>query len=373
MDRFRILFFLDSPGEGGAQRVAINILKYISRKRFEPELAVFKSEGGYKTMVTKDIKYHNLNVKRARFSILPLTHLIKKIRPALIFSTLLKVDKAVNIALKLSHIQCKLILRSSSFLSKKLNEEPFRTSFLVKWSYNCSDRIIATTIEMQNDMNNKFKLPLDKITVIPNPVDIETIEKLSREPVDVALFDETSDKNNPIIISMGRLQKVKGFSYLIKAFREVKNEIPAKLVILGNGEMKNELEKLALELDISDNVIFPGFQLNPYRFIARSNLFVLSSLYEGFPNSLLEAMACGIPVVSTNCSSGPKEIINNGESGLLVPPKDVQAMANSILQVLTNRKLSLNLTESGLKRVKDFAVKRIIKKYEQLFLSILEE
>lgn len=372
MKRFRILFILDTPGEGGAQRVAINILKYINRNRFEPELAVFKSEGGYKTMVPEDIIYHNLNVKRTRFSILPLTHLIKKIRPALIFSTLIKVDEAVNFAVKLARNPIKIILRSSNFLSKKLKVEPLRTVFFCRWSYRSSDIIIATTQEMRHDLHYKLNLPLNKIKVIPNPIDLEMVRNLACEPVNDPWFKDNSLRNYKLIITMGRLTEQKGFPYLLNAFKEIRNKIPAKLVILGRGEKKRHLETLARNLDIYKDLKFMGFQTNPYKYIANSDLFVLPSLWEGFPNSIIEAMACGTPVVSTDCLSGPKEIINNGENGLLVPPKDYQALTNGILQILTKKKLARTLTESGFKRVKDFGVKKIVKKYEQLFLSVLE-
>ncbi len=372
MKRYRILFILDSPGEGGAQRVIINILKYINRERFEIELALFNSEGEYKSTIPEDISYHDLKAKRGRYAILSLAHLIRKIRPNLIFSTLIKVDEAVNFAVKLAGDSTKIVLRSSNFLSKKLKVEPFYTALLCRWSYKHGDRIIATTREMRDDLHCKLNLPLGKIKVIPNPIDLEMIRNLSKEPVRNSWSKENSIRNYKLIITMGRLTEQKGFPYLLKAFKEVRDKLQARLVILGQGKRKSDLESLSENLEIDKEVKFLGFQINPYKYIANSDLFVMSSLWEGFPNAIIEAMGCGTPVVSTDCPSGPKEIIANGKSGLLVPPKDYQALASGILQVLTNKKLAGKLAKSGLERVKDFEVKRIIKKYEQLFLSVLE-
>jgi glycosyltransferase involved in cell wall biosynthesis len=145
------------------------------------------------------------------------------------------------------------------------------------------------------------------------------------------------------------------------------------LIILGRGDKKEELKNLARNLNIDEYVTFLGFQSNPYGLVARSNLFVLSSLWEGFPNALIEAMACRIPVISTDCSSGPKEIITSGVNGLLVPVGDVDILADAILKVLTDKELSNKIAKNGRKRVMDFEAKKVVREYEKLFISTMHK
>jgi glycosyltransferase involved in cell wall biosynthesis len=371
MKRIKILFVIDLIGGGGAQKVTTNIIKFINKSIFEVELALFtyKREFIYKPQL--NIKYHNLKVKRTRYSILPFVHLLKKIKPSIIFSTLSRIDSTVNLALKISRINAKLILRSSNYLSIYLKENPFFTSFLSYWSYKNCDIIVASTYEMKKDMENNLNLNPDKIKVIHNPIDIEIIKRMSNESVNNDLFKEKDLENKPIIIAMGRLSKQKGYPYLFKAFKIVKNKLPSKLVILGKGESKEYLEDLVKDLGISKDIIFLGFQSNPYKYIANSDLFILSSLWEGFPNAIVEAMACGTPVVSTDCPSGPKEIITSGVNGILVPTRNPKALANAILKVLMDRDLSFKLVKAGRDRANDFKVKRIVGKYEELFKSTI--
>ncbi len=141
----------------------------------------------------------------------------------------------------------------------------------------------------------------------------------------------------------------------------------SRLVILGDGGKRSNLEKLARQLGIERQVTFLGFQTNPFKYLARSDIFVLSSLWEGFALVIVEAMACGIPVISTRCPSGPDEIITDGVNGLLVPVADETALAEAILRLLKDKKLAVKLAQAGTKRAEDFAITKIIKQYEAIF------
>ncbi|MCK4321004.1 glycosyltransferase [candidate division WOR-3 bacterium] len=372
MKKIKILFILDVLEFGGAQRVSLNILRFLNRSRFTPLLTLLKGKGNYIKMLPQDVTAYNLNLKRARFGVFDLVRILKITRPHIVFSTVNYIDEVVNVALRIYAGSYKLILRSPNFPSQNIHKYPVYVRLISRWSYNKADMVIASTKAMKSDLQLIFDLPLEKVKLVHNPVDLQLISSLSKKSVEEKLFHTEGDNYRPVIVSMGRLTEQKGFTYLIRAFKMVQNELPSKLVIIGDGAQKRDLENLTESLGIAEDVIFLGLQSNPYKYLANSDLFVLSSLWEGFPNSLVEAMTCGIPVISTDCPSGPKEIITNGENGLLVPPKDYQALVNSILQVLTNKKLASNLAESGLERVKDFEVKMITKKYEQLFLSVLE-
>ena len=139
------------------------------------------------------------------------------------------------------------------------------------------------------------------------------------------------------------------------------------MVVLGKGPEEKKIKLLAHKLGLSDNILFLGFQKNPYKYIKKAEVFVLSSFHEGFGNVIVEAMACGTPVVSTNCMSGPREIIENGENGILFPVADQKALAEAVLKVLNNPSLSYKLSEQGKKRAEYFSIEKSVKKYEEIF------
>ena len=169
-----------------------------------------------------------------------------------------------------------------------------------------------------------------------------------------------------MILAAGRLHVSKDFPTLLRAFSLVRKEIPSRLVILGEGEKRKELEDLAQELGIRKDHDLPGFVENPYKYMKHATVFVLSSQWEGFGNVLVEAMACGCPVISTDCPSGPREILRDGEYGVLVPPKDSEKLAQGILRVLENQDLRRELSEKGKKRALDFTVDRAVEEYVKL-------
>src|SRR3990167_4686763 len=221
----------------------------------------------------------------------------------------------------------------------------------------------------------------EKIKIIYNPVNVEKI----REQADFPIEPEYGEIfKNPVIITMGRLSIEKNYESLIKSFKEIKNEIKtAKLVILGAGENKEFLEQLIKELGFEDSVYLLGRQDNPFRFLAKAKVFVLASLREGLPCSILEAMACGIPIISTDCKSGPREIlapetdinyqtkdIEYAEFGILTPvdffADSQEKLTKAVINVLTDKKLSNNLIEKSKQRAKDFNINNIIKEWKFL-------
>ena len=169
----------------------------------------------------------------------------------------------------------------------------------------------------------------------------------------------------------GRLESQKGFKYLLEAFSKVSAKIEARLAILGRGSQMDELKRLSEKLGITSNVVFLGFQKNPYKYLANGDLFVLSSLWEGFPNALAKAMACGIPVVSTDCPSGPSEIITDGVNGLLVPPADPEALAGTVLRVLKDKEWATELAGAGRKRAEDLEASRVAGMYDAVLKRVL--
>jgi glycosyltransferase involved in cell wall biosynthesis len=174
-------------------------------------------------------------------------------------------------------------------------------------------------------------IPTQKVRVIYNPVVSPELYEKADAPVEHPWFQPHQP---PVVLAAGRLVALKGYDTLLRAFARVRQETPARLVILGEGPERPNLERLASELGVAADVDMPGFDPNPFRYMKRAGVFVLSSRYEGLPNVLIQALACGCPVVSTDCPSGPSEILDGGRYGVLVPVDDVEAMAGAIVRAL---------------------------------------
>jgi glycosyltransferase involved in cell wall biosynthesis len=239
---------------------------------------------------------------------------------------------------------------------------------LMKALYPRADRIVAVSEGVGRDLVNNFGLSVEKIEVIYNCVNIEKVQQLGQERVTEHPW---FSYDTPIIISVGHLSEGKGQRYLLEAFKIARQQLKCRLVLLGEGPKAKDLIKLAADLQIMEDVAFLGFQRNPFKFMARAKVFVLSSLYEGFPNILLEAMACGTPVISTDCPSGPNEIIRNDVNGILVPVKDSQALASALLSLLGDKELARSISEQALKGIEKYSVKHLAKRFSELFRTIL--
>jgi glycosyltransferase involved in cell wall biosynthesis len=217
--------------------------------------------------------------------------------------------------------------RHETRLSKRL------TPFLAKISYPRADAVVAVSEGVAKDLNQVLGLPLAKMDIIYNPCVTPELAAKAQEPLDHPWF---APGEPPVILGVGKLEAQKDFPNLLRAFAQVREIRPARLVILGWGPdaEKQKLDALIQELGIEADVQLPGYITNPYAYMARSALFALSSRWEGLPLVLVEAMAVGLPVVSTDCESGPAEILDHGKYGALVPVGDHQALAQAILEVL---------------------------------------
>ncbi len=218
------------------------------------------------------------------------------------------------------------------------------------------------------DLKKVLGFDSPKFRVIYNPIVDEELLRKAEEPVDHPFFGEGRP---PVILAAGRLHVSKDFPTLLRAFSLVRREVPSRLLILGEGEKRRELEELAEELGIREDLDMPGFVKNPYKYMRRASVFVLSSQWEGLPTVLVEAMACGCPVVSTDCPSGPAEILQGGECGLLVPPRNAEELAAAILRVLKDKTLAQELREKGKIRAMDFTVERAVREYIRLVEEVV--
>jgi len=364
--KHKILFILPSLRGGGAERVVLNIIRGLNQDKFEIELVALDGEGEYLDLIPENIKFFNLKKKRTRYSIFRIVKVINSEKPKIILSSAGQVAILLYFARKLLRYKPIIVNRSSTFQSQVKANKVIKMLFHL--AFRNSDYVIVTTEGMKNDLVENYNVRKDKIRVMYNPIDLENIESLKKGLIEDKYFSE-----RPVILGCGRLVEEKGFSHSIKAFSTVVKRYPkAKLLILGQGSKKGELEKLAMNLGIRDKVIFLNFRKNPFKYMANADVFVLSSLREGLPNVLLEAMACGTPVVSANCKSGPSEILENDKYGILVPVADSEALANGILKLLGDHNLRMQYSKKALEKVKEFDSKKIAKVYENFFLEILD-
>ncbi len=372
----KILFVIPSLRGGGAEKVVLEILRNIDRKKFQPELVVLSSEGEYQDLVPKDIKFFDLKKSSAKHAVFSLAKLVNKEKPDIVLGTVEQIiilSYLIKFFLKTKPI---VINRCSNFFSIKTTNKFIK--FLESLALRNSDYVIGVSKAMGEDLIKNFRVKEKKIKLIYNPVDIRRVKELAREPV------KEYFKRRPVILGCGRLAEQKGFSFLIKAFKIILEKFPmATLLILGKGEKERELKLLTKELKIEDKVKFLGFSKNPFKYMAGADVFVLSSLWEGMPGVLLEAMACGTPVVCSDCKSGPREIlapdtdfnfqtksIEFTKYGVLIPPQNPGLLAEAILKLLKDSDLRKKYFQLGRERVKDFSIEKIIKQYENFFLEI---
>lgn len=362
----KIQFYLSNLKGGGAQRTVVNILRYINKEKFEPELILldYDEEHAYSNLIPEDINIYNLNT-RGRYSILKISKLIKERKPDICFATLPQVCKAVMIGHKLSGSNSKTIFRETTYRNK--DQMSFFSFRILKTAYNYCSHNISLTKGVKEQMIKNYDLLIEKVTTIYNPIDIENIKKKITE-------HKFREKDNFTIIACGRLAKVKNFSLLIKASKILKNRDynDIKINIMGKGRLENELKNLINELNVSDMVSLLGFKRNPFQYMSESDLFILSSLWEGFGHVIVESMASGTPVLSTDCPYGPKEILVDNEYGWLVPNDDAEAIAEKIIDIYNNPADLEAKKDKAIERAKDFDASNIVKQYEKLFLEVLE-
>lgn len=367
----KVCFVLPSMAGGGAERVANILLKHLDRNRFDLKLVLFKKSGCALGDIPADIEIVDLR-KKGRLSFFPLIlrlrDLIIKERPDVLLSSL----EYANIVAVLANIaagkRCRVIVSEHNYHRQYLPHTRLKAikSPLMSFAYRRADKIIAVSGGIKRILAEDFVIPGDKIKIIYNPFDISGITALSEEKVSHPFFSKKGD--SIVLIFAGRLTRQKNPELLIRAFAETRKDLPAYLIVLGEGELESGLRLLARELGVGRFIDFVGFRKNPFSWIRSADIFVLPSSWEGFGNVIVEAMACGTPVISTDCPSGPNEIIKNGVNGLLVRPDDAPALKEAMLKLARDKRLRDNLREKALEDTRQFDAAVIVPHYERLIL-----
>lgn len=347
--------------EGGVGRVIANLAFGFTKLGRFVEIVTLRPPTAMSADVPRNVSIVSLNVARASKAVVPLARYFKAKRPSHLLSASFHANLAAIIARRLSRSKTKLHVSEHIALGMALPQlswpKCLAIKTLVRLLYPSADTIISVSEGAALDIEKIVRVKKEKVHAIMNPVITPDLSTLASEEVSHEWFKPGQP---PVIIAIGRLTSQKDFPTLLRAFALVKQKQPARLIILGEGEDRTKLESLASQLSLTNDVRLPGYSPNPYKYLKRAAVFVLSSTFEGLPTVLIEALALGIPVVSTDCQSGPDEILENGKWGDLVPVGDARALAGSILAVLSGNKKPAPPEETLEKYTAAFAAKRYL-------------
>lgn len=351
--KISILFILPDLETGGAERIITTIANHLSRDRFVPMILLLRKQGGYLDILKKDVEIIDIKTERIRHSLKPILSQIYRRKPDIVFSGFGEVNAYLSLFIKLFP-KIKFIARETNVVSEHVTKKEIR--FFYKF-YNNYHQIIAQSDDMMVDLIDNFSINKNKIVKINNPVDFEFIESklfTSSKP-------ESFKYNFKNVVAIGNLSSRKGFDNLLKVFSRLKNE-NIILHILGDGRDKEILHQMKDFLGLK-NVLFHGRQENPYAFLKYADLFILSSRYEGFPNVLLEAGACGTYSLANDCPGGINEIIQNQVNGEVGNIENPEKFSQQILKVL-HREYDKESIQNSIKS--RFSKDIIMGKYENL-------
>jgi glycosyltransferase involved in cell wall biosynthesis len=322
-----IAFFLPSVRGGGAQRVIVNLVQGMVQRGEPVDLALAVAEGVFLDELPRQARVVDLRASRLMGSLVPLIRYLRRERPRVLISSMSHANLVALWAAKLARRATPVMVTVHNTMSESTGSNGGLERRLLRTFYPWATSIVAVSRGAADDLARTTGVPRSRVEVVYNPVITPTILALARRPPDHPWYDPGGP---PVILGVGRLTRQKDFLTLVRAFAELRRRRPARLIILGEGDARPALEALVAELGLSDDVALPGFRDNAPAYMARSALFVLSSVWEGLPTVLIEALAVGTPVVSTDCPSGPREILQEGRLGALVPIGNAPALASAM-------------------------------------------
>lgn len=359
----RLAVFIPFSFGRGVERVNVTLAQALAARGVEVDVVAASAKGPYFDELNGKTRLVDLGVKKTVASLPGLIGYLKRSRPNAMLSA---PDSGSLVALwaqRLARSDCRSVVATHAVLSRSLEQKSWlnRTLFrrLLRGAYRRADAMVAVSGQAADDLAALSRLPRADIQVIANPVVSDELIQAADKPVGHPWFDKS---DLPVILSVGRLNREKNYEALIRAFALLRKEQEARLIILGEGDERAVLTALTHELGIAEDVDLPGFVDNPYGFMARADLLALSSHYEALPTVLIEAMACGCPVVSVDCPGGVREIVDHGRFGRLTPVGDDQALADAMLSTLRHPADPAPLKE----RAMAFHVDRITDRYRHV-------
>jgi glycosyltransferase involved in cell wall biosynthesis len=364
-------FCLPNLDAGGIERVVLNLLLHLDRGRFRPVLLLSRAEGLLLPQVPGDVEVLTLGGGRARFAGPAIASRVREAGVDVLYSGTNAVNLAAVTASLILRRRVPVIVSEHTPPGIFLDEAKWRSAriALMRLAYPMAATVAVPLAQIGDELRAILKLPGLSISVLPNPVLRGSAAGLKDAEPEVDLPEGAA----PTLVSSGRLVPAKGFDVLLRALAEVRlGGGPPNLLVLGEGPELGRLEALAAELGIADRVTFAGTVDNPLAVISRAAAFVLSSRREGFGNVMIEAMACGVPVIAADCPFGPRMNLRDGEAGMLVRPDDPGALARGIEKLLGNKSLARKYTEAGAKVAAEYTADRTVPAFEELFLRLAD-
>ncbi len=369
----KVCFVIPSLTGGGAERVAVTVLSALDGARHERMLYLFSgADGVYFDRIAPGIRVVIAKRRSWPGRLWELASFLRSSRPDIVMPFLSYFITAI--AVRLAGVSSRVVFNQGTPTTGFLDDPDFswqtpwrRRVFaaLTRMFYRRADAVVVTSKGVGDDLVANYQVPRSKIRVLHNPVDLDAIVEAASQPADRG--DLAND--HPVVAAAGRLAGVKNYPLLFDAIAELSSGTPVHAWILGDGLERARLEKLVAERGLGRLVKFLGFQHNPWRFIARADVFVLTSTYEGFGNVLIEAMACGTPVVATR-SPGTVEIIEHGTNGLLVD-HEPGAVASAIAVLITDVSLRERIVAQARESVRQYALPQVAERYDDLFQELV--
>lgn len=372
---------------GGAERIVTHLVKHLNRDEFVARVGLLWQHGDYLDQLADN----ELIVTRLghgwipyrdqppwwqllpALALVPLQQrdLVRRFRPHIVVTATKSMNVAGRFSLALAgRSTVRWVAREGNNTGAMIDNESATgllralQTFAVRTAYRHADHVVAISDGVGHALSRRFGLDPARVSTIHNSVDLDAVKVRALEvPPNLPVV--------PFLVGAGRLVAQKGFDVLIRAFAAAAAMRPLALIILGDGPERTALIELTRASGVDQRVLFPGFVENPWSYFARSAAFVCSSRWEGFGNVIIEAMACGVPVVATDCDFGPREVIRQTQSGLLVPVEDVDSLSKAITSVLDNRDLARQLAEGAQRRAQDFDVANMTHAYERLFRELM--
>ncbi len=358
----RIALFVPTLGGGGAERVMVTLANALAERRFAVDFVLWTEGGPFRSLLSANVNVVALGTYNPLKLVFGFARFLKTYKPEVVISALFVGNIIAALAkaacrsrthlILTEHVPIGTYLQNELRLLRRLCVPP-----LMRSTYLAAQDIVAVSRGAAQALAPVLgKTTSKRITVIYNPIDLTRIGAMA------AVDDKIASWNVPTIINVGRLIEQKDQQTLIRAFAKVHSRRPCQLVILGEGEKRATLAALAQKLGVGSDVLMPGFIANPYSWMRKSAVFVLSSKFEGLPTALIEAMQCGIPVISADCPSGPAEILEDGQWGKLFRPGDIDALASAIEDALDGK-----LVADVRQRAADFSIDTAVSRYVALF------